>query len=66
MNLSQRYQAASLKVLNEFPAWKREAIKEDLANKASTGLLDDYVEKVCQLAEGNDPIFTTLPSNSQN
>jgi dipeptidase len=47
-----KYQKASEVVLNKFPYWKREAVKDDISNKNyNSRVMDEFAKEVVAIAE---------------
>jgi hypothetical protein len=56
----QRYELASTFLLSKLPHWKREAVKEDRANKnLDSRIMQEFAKSVVALAESDQEIFTT-------
>lgn len=56
----ERYELASIYLLEKLPYWKREAVKEDRkTGNVNSRVMDEFAKSVVELAESDKEIFTT-------
>ncbi len=52
-----RYQVTYNRLFESYPPWKRCAIEDDLKNKNNSGLLEEFIKNVIQIAENEEISF---------
>lgn len=58
--LARRYELAYHKVLNDYPAWKKDNVKEAIENMdLNSRFYSEFIDSVIELAEGNSEILIT-------
>lgn len=57
--IKNRYELASIAVLQKLPYWKQEAVKDDVKNRNDSRVMDEYAAEVVKLAESDAEIFVT-------
>lgn len=53
-NPDNRYKLASLKVLDQYPMWKRSAVLDDIKNRVDNSYTNQYAKDVVSLAENEE------------
>lgn len=57
-NPDNRYKLASLKVLDQYPMWKRSAVLDDIKNRVDNSYTHQYAKDVVSLAENEEISLT--------
>ena len=56
-DMKNRYQSAYDNIYNNYPQWKKTAIREDIKNNYQSGLLTEFIKKVIETAEDDQISF---------
>lgn len=58
--LARRYELAYHKILNDYPAWKKDNVKEAIKNTdINDRFYSEFIDSVIELAEGDGEILIT-------